>query len=86
MVDSAKLTGAAIGAAAMGHDFLMPLDSEAVTGKFPESNCGVNHKNGRKILVAYATQCGSTAELQQTFIYVPHHYEKKNGKTGNSRG
>jgi menaquinone-dependent protoporphyrinogen oxidase len=65
IIDSAKITGAAIGAATLGREFLLPLASEAANVKFPESNCGVENENGHKVLVAYASQCGSTGEVAE---------------------
>ena len=31
--------------------------------KFPESNCGFKNKGGYKMLIAYASECGTTAEV-----------------------
>ena len=65
IVDSAKMTGAAICAAAIGHELLLPLDSEASGIKLPQSSCGVENKSGHKVLIAYASQCGSTGEVAE---------------------
>lgn len=65
MVNGAKLTGAAIGAATIGHGFLLVQSSEAAAEVFPESDCGVINKNGAKVLIAYASQCGSTGEVAE---------------------
>ena len=65
IIDSAKMTGAAIGAVTLGREFLVPQVSEAANVKFPESNCGVKNENGHKVLVAYASQCGSTGEVAE---------------------
>ena len=62
IIDSAKITGAALGAATLGQGVLSPRTSEAASQKFPESNCGVNNENGQKVLIAYASQCGSTGD------------------------
>ena len=63
MIDSARMTGAAIGAATLGPGFLLPQASEAAEVKFPESNCGFENKNSHNVLIAYASQCGSTGEV-----------------------
>jgi menaquinone-dependent protoporphyrinogen oxidase len=65
IVDSAKMTAAAICAAAIGNDLLLPLESEAAGIKLLESSCGVENKNGPKVLIAYASQCGSTGEVAE---------------------
>jgi menaquinone-dependent protoporphyrinogen oxidase len=65
IVDSAKMAGAAICAATMGHELLLPPYSEASIVEFPESSCGAENKNGPKVLIAYASQCGSTGEVAE---------------------
>jgi len=65
IIDSAKMTGAAIGAVALGRELLLPQVGEAADVKFPESNCGVENENGQKVLIAYASQCGSTGEVAE---------------------
>jgi menaquinone-dependent protoporphyrinogen oxidase len=65
IVDSAKMTAAAIFAAAAANELLLPLESEASGIKLPESSCGVENKNGPKVLIAYASQCGSTGEVAE---------------------
>jgi menaquinone-dependent protoporphyrinogen oxidase len=65
IIDSAKITGAAIGAVTLGCEFLLPQVSEAADVKFPESNCGVKNENRQNVLIAYASQCGSTGEVAE---------------------
>ena len=65
LIDSAKMTGAAISAATLGREFLLPQASEAASVKFPESDCGFENENGHKVLVAYASKCGSTGEVAE---------------------
>ena len=65
IIDSVKMTATAIGIATLGGEFLLPQASEAANVKFPESNCGVENKNGHKVLVAYASQCGSTGKVAE---------------------
>ena len=65
LIDSAKMTGVAIGAATLGRELLLPQAGEAANVKFPESNCGVENENGHKVLVAYASQCGTTGEVAE---------------------
>ena len=65
IVDGAKMTAAAIFAAATANELLLPLESEASGIKLPESSCGVENKSGPKVLIAYASQCGSTGEVAE---------------------
>lgn len=63
IVDSTMMTAGAIGAITLGSGVLSPEKAQAANVKFPESNCGVENENGHKILIAYASQCGSTGEV-----------------------
>jgi len=63
MFDSAKTTGAIIGAATLGKELLLPQTIEAANVQFPESSCGSKNKGGRKILIAYASEFGTTSEV-----------------------
>ena len=65
IVDSAKITGGAICAAALGHDLLAPHESAAAEIDFVETNCGLENGSGPKILVTYASKCGSTGEVAE---------------------
>ena len=65
IIDSARMTGAAIGAATLGHQLLLPQVSEAANIAFPESTCGIQKEKGYKVLVAYASKCGTTGEVAE---------------------
>ena len=65
IINSAKITGAVISTATLGKELLLPQTIEAANIQFPESNCGVKNKTGRKILVAYASQFGTTGEVAE---------------------
>jgi menaquinone-dependent protoporphyrinogen oxidase len=60
IVDSAKITGAVIGTTTLGQVLLSPANIQ-----FPESNCGSKNKGGYKILVAYASEFGTTGEVAE---------------------
>lgn len=63
IMNSAKRTGAVMGAATLGKELLMPQTIEAAHVQFPESHCG-SHKKGRhNILIAYASKFGTTGEV-----------------------
>ena len=65
-IDSANIAAVALCVSAMGYDLLWPQDSQALSDKFPVSSCGIDNKNGQKVLIAYDSQCGSTGEVAVT--------------------
>jgi len=65
IIASAKITGTVIGTAILGPGHLIAQTPDKKI-QFPESNCGSKNKGGRNILIAYASECGSTAEIAQT--------------------
>ena len=66
IVDSTVITAGAISTFALGSAILSPQTLHAAKAKLPESSCGVKNKNGRKVLVAYASHCGSTAGVAES--------------------
>lgn len=66
LADSAKITGSAIWAATLGYGVMTPLESAASDIDFVEPNCGFENKRGPKVLIAYASKCGSTGEVAET--------------------
>jgi hypothetical protein len=65
LIDSVKTAGAIIGATTLGKELLMPQTIEAATVRFPESTCGSKDSGINKILVAYASQLGTTGEVAE---------------------
>jgi len=63
IVDCTKITGAVIGTASLGQGLLFAQTPEDAKSEFPESNCGTKNKGGLKILIAYASECGTTGEV-----------------------
>ncbi|MCK5352931.1 hypothetical protein KAJ77_10120, partial [bacterium] len=61
--DSAKIIGVTIGTAVLGKELLLPQVVEAADVQFPESSCGSKNKGGHKILIAYASEFGTTGEV-----------------------
>ena len=61
--DGAKITGAAICTANLGLSSLFAQSQETENNQFPESHCGSIDKGSRKILIAYASDYGSTGEI-----------------------
>ncbi len=54
-----------IGGAALGSEFFFPQKVRAAKVEFPESSCGLEKKTGKKILVAYASYCGTTGGVAE---------------------
>ncbi len=65
LIDSAKTTGAIIGATILGKELLLPQTIEAANVQFPESTCGSKNSGSHKILIAYASQFGTTGEVAE---------------------
>ena len=65
IINSAKIIGAVIGTATLGKYLLLSKTSEVANVQFPETNCGSKNKGGQKILVAYASESGTTAEVAE---------------------
>ena len=67
IVDGSILVGGTVGTIVMGKDLLTPQTANAEKAKFPESNCG---SGGKKVLVAYASYCGSTGNVAEAIAQV----------------
>ena len=63
IVDCTKITGTVIGTATLGQGLLFAKTPEDAKSQFPESNCGSKNKGGHKILIAYASDVGTTGEV-----------------------
>ncbi len=62
IVSSAMITAGTISTFAFGSS--IPRTVHAAKAEFPESSCGV--ENGRKVLVTYASHCGSTSGVAES--------------------
>ena len=65
LIDGSVLVGGAIGGLAMGSEVLLPQNVQAAKVEFPESSCGLEKKTGKKVLVAYASFCGTTGGVAE---------------------
>ena len=65
IVDGSMLAGGTLGAMALGGTLVAPGNAEAAKVEFPESSCGPEKKTGGKVLVAYASLCGSTGGVAE---------------------
>jgi menaquinone-dependent protoporphyrinogen oxidase len=65
IVDGSMLVGGAIATVGLGGTLLSPRNAQAAKVDFPESNCGPKKEAAKKVLVAYASHCGTTAGVAQ---------------------
>ena len=65
LVDSAVMIGGTVGTIALANGLLFPKAGRTAPVKFPESSCGHENKTNRKVLVAYASRCGSTGGVAE---------------------
>ncbi len=54
-----------IGGAVLGSEFPFLQNVQAATAEFPESSCGLEKKTGKKVLIAYASYCGTTGGVAE---------------------
>jgi menaquinone-dependent protoporphyrinogen oxidase len=65
IVGGSMLIGGTVGSLALGSEFFFPQNVQASKVEFPESSCGPEKKTGKKVLVAYASYCGSTGGVAE---------------------
>jgi menaquinone-dependent protoporphyrinogen oxidase len=65
IMNSAKITGAVMGATALRKELLLPQTVEAAHVHFPESHCDNKKQGSHKILVAYVSKFGTTGEVAE---------------------
>ena len=65
MVDSALIAGGAFGTLALGSGVFAPKAAHAAKINFLETQCGMPENNGKKVLVAYASYCGTTGGVAE---------------------
>lgn len=70
MVDGSMLIGGAVGTLALGNELFFPPKVQAAKVEFPESSCGLEKKTGKKVLVAYASYCGTTGGVAEAIAKV----------------
>lgn len=63
IINGSLAMGGTLGTLAFGGDLLSPGHVHAMETEFPESSCGLK---GKKVLVAYASLCGSTGGVAET--------------------
>lgn len=65
IVDSAFIAGGAFGTLALGSGVFAPKAAHAAKINFLETQCGMPENNGKKVLVAYASFCGTTGGVAE---------------------
>ena len=65
LVDSAVMIGGTLGTVAFANGLLFPKTGHSATVQFPEASCGHENKANQKVLVAYASRCGSTGGVAE---------------------
>ena len=68
IIDGAKIIVTVICIVILGQGLLFAQTPEASNIQFPESNCGSKNKGDHKILIAYASESGSTAEVAKAIV------------------
>jgi menaquinone-dependent protoporphyrinogen oxidase len=62
---TAYVAGGGMCALSTGSSLLMPAESRASDVTFLETRCGDNHPQPQRVLVAYASRCGSTGSVAE---------------------
>ena len=65
LVDSAVMIGGTFGTIAFAKELIFPKTGHAAAVQFPEASCGQENKANQKVLVAYASRCGSTGGVAE---------------------
>jgi menaquinone-dependent protoporphyrinogen oxidase len=65
IVNSSMIAGGIIGSMALGGELLSPQKAGAAKVDFPESSCKSEKISGKKVLVAYASFCGTTGGVAE---------------------
>ncbi len=65
ITDGAIIAGGALGGLSLGKDFFSPPKAFATAINFPESSCQADKHPKKKVLIAYASACGSTGGVAE---------------------
>lgn len=65
LVEGSILLGGAAGTMALAGSLFAPKDVQAAEVEFPESSCGLEQETNKRVLVAYASYCGSTGGVAE---------------------
>jgi menaquinone-dependent protoporphyrinogen oxidase len=65
ILNVSKASAGALTALVLGSGVALPWSAEGATIDFPETTCGEGSKDGYRVLVAYASRCGSTGGVAE---------------------
>lgn len=65
IIDGSMLLGGAMGTMALGGSLFAPQSARAAKVEFPESGCSPEKRTTKKVLVAYASYCGTTGGVAE---------------------
>ena len=70
LIEGSMIVGGAMGGLALGSNVFSPQKALAAKVVFPESSCGLKKKAAKKVLVAYASYCGTTGGVAEAIAQV----------------
>ena len=65
IINGTIMVGSVMGGLTLGSRLFTPETATAATFTFPEPSCGSKTGHGKKVLVAYASFCGSTGGVAE---------------------
>jgi menaquinone-dependent protoporphyrinogen oxidase len=65
ILNVSKASAGAITTLVLGSGMILPWTAQSATIDFPEMTCGEDFNKGRRVLVAYASRCGSTGGVAE---------------------
>jgi menaquinone-dependent protoporphyrinogen oxidase len=65
LVNVSRASAGALTALVLGPGVILPSSAQGATIDFPETTCGEDSKDSSRVLVAYASRCGSTGGVAE---------------------
>jgi menaquinone-dependent protoporphyrinogen oxidase len=70
ILNVSRASAGALTALVLGPGMILPWTAQSATIDFSEMTCGKDFKNGDRVLVAYASRCGSTGAVAERIAQV----------------